>query len=133
MAELLLELYSEEIPAGCQASAAESLRNNLIKNLSEHSITVNNIKYFYSAHRITCVINDLPLLQDKRRIEKKGPAVNAKQQAIDGFLKANNVSLQDLTVQNTPKGDFYFLNQEIEAKSIKDILAHILPTAISNI
>ena len=133
MAELILEFYCEEIPAGMQARAMENLAQNLADALAAHNIKMDNVQTYVAPQRLALLADGLPQKTTARKIEKKGPKVNAPQKAIDGFLAANGLKNTDgLKVQTHPKGDFYILEREEKAHPVTDVLAEILPALTQN-
>ncbi len=133
MAELLLELYSEEIPPKLQISARSQ-----IKEFVENSFEQNNIKYkelsvYSSPTRLTLFIKNLA---DKiKTVSKviKGPKVGSSDQVIQGFLRAKKVNEQDLFKKDTDKGKFYFIKTQSQSILIEDLLIKIIPKAIGSI
>ena len=109
MAELLLELFSEEIPARMQAKAADDLQRLVTEKLKAAGLTFTSAKSFVTPRRLALVIDGLPLAQPDVKEEKKGPRVGSPQQAVDGFLKgAGLTSLDQCEKRDTGKGEFYF-------------------------
>lgn len=133
MADLVLELYSEEIPAGMQAQAAEDLRRLVSEHLAEYEMSVENAEVFAAPQRLALLVRGLEGRTKDRKIEKKGPKVSAPEQAIQGFLKANGLDSTDgLTVCEHPKGDFYLLETEVAGRPVAEVLADAVPAVIEN-
>ena len=88
MAELLLELFSEEIPARMQARAAEDLRRLVTEGLKAQGLEAGEAKAFATPRRLTLVVEGVPAKSPAVSEERKGPRVDAPEQAIAGFLKA---------------------------------------------
>ena len=86
MAELLLELFSEEIPARMQVRAREDLARLLAAKLAEAGLEYKEIRTFATPRRLTAVVDGLPARSPDLREEKKGPRVDAPDAAIKGFL-----------------------------------------------
>ena len=107
MAELLLELLSEEIPAGMQGPAADQLRRHVVVALDEADIGYANAKTHWGARRLALVVDGLATMQADRTIERKGPRTNAPEKAIQGFLGATGVSLEECEVREDKKGAYY--------------------------
>jgi len=108
MPDLLLELFSEEIPARMQARAAEDLRRLVTDRLVEAGLPYEGAKAFVTPRRLTLAVHGVPARQADVREEKKGPRVNAPENAIAGFVKAAGLrSIKDARVQPDKKGDFY--------------------------
>ena len=108
MPDLLLELFSEEIPARMQARAAEDLRKLVTDRLVEAGLVYEGAKAFVTPRRLTLAVYGVPVRQPDLREEKKGPRVGAPEQAVAGFLKAAGLkSIAEAKVQPDKKGDFY--------------------------
>ena len=106
MAELLLELYSEEIPPQLQISARSQLKQLIENSFKEDNIKYKNLSVYSSPTRLTLVIKNL---SDKIEIEAKeikGPKVGSPDQVIQGFIKAKNVSDKDLITKTKKIKDF---------------------------
>ena len=134
MPDLLLELFSEEIPARMQRRAAEDLKSLVTNALVERGCLYEGAQAFATPRRLALHIIGLPAHQPDVREEKKGPRVGAPQQAIDGFLKgAGLTDLSQATIQNDPKkGDFYIAIVESKGKPTADVIADILPCIIKS-
>ncbi len=129
MADLLLELFSEEIPARMQARAADDLRKLVTDQLVAAGFLYEGARTFVTPRRLTLAVHGLPLRGQDVREEKKGPRVGAPQAAIDGFLKsAGLTSIEQATVQSDPKkGDSYIVLIEKPGRATAEVLADILP------
>ena len=109
MAELLLELFSEEIPARMQARAADDLKRLVTDKLKAAGLAFTRADAYATPRRLALVVEGLPTSQPDVKEEKKGPRVGAPQQAIDGFLKSAGLTALDQCEQrDTGKGVFYF-------------------------
>lgn len=131
MPQLLLELFSEEIPARMQKRAACALKENIVNKLIEAKISFAEALEFYTPRRIAIVIEGLPLKQEDIVIEKRGPRIDSPEAAINGFLQANNISQQDLVEQETDKGKFYFAYIKLSGKNTADILNEIISAELN--
>ena len=123
MPELLLELFSEEIPARMQGRAAEDLRRLVVDGLKAQGLEVGEAKAFATPRRLALVVEGVPAKSPDISEERKGPRVNAPEQAIAGFLKsAGLASIGEAQVVADPKkGDFYVARIEKPATtSIKE-------------
>jgi glycyl-tRNA synthetase beta chain len=107
MPDLLLELFSEEIPARMQASAARDLERLMVGALTDRGFLFEGIKAFGGPRRLTLAISGLPAQQKDVREELKGPKVDAPPAAIEGFLKKTGLTKDQLKIETTPKGDVY--------------------------
>ncbi|PPC79693.1 MAG: glycine--tRNA ligase subunit beta, partial [Hyphomicrobium sp.] len=88
MSELLLELFSEEIPARMQVRAAEDLNRLVVEGLKSRGLAVGSAQSFSTPRRLTLVIDGVPKQSPAISEEKKGPRVGAPDQAVQGFLKS---------------------------------------------
>jgi glycyl-tRNA synthetase beta chain len=109
MAELLLELFSEEIPARMQARASDDLKRLVTEKLKTAGLSFTRADAYATPRRLALVVDGLPTAQPDVKEEKKGPRVGSPQQAIDGFLKSAGLSsLDQCEKRDTGKGEFYF-------------------------
>ncbi|MBI5164287.1 MAG: glycine--tRNA ligase subunit beta [Magnetospirillum sp.] len=108
MAELLLEILSEEIPARMQARAAEDLHRLVVEGLAANGLIAEGARAFVTPRRLTVVVEGLPLAGPDVAEERRGPRVGAPEQAMDGFLKASGMALDQLETRDTGKGEFWF-------------------------
>ncbi len=133
MPDLLLELFSEEIPARMQARAAEDLRKIVTDRLVEAGLTYDGAKAFVTPRRLALSVHGVPARQPDVREEKKGPRVGAPDNAIAGFLKAAGLkSISEAKVQPDKKGDFYVAVIERPGRPALDVIGEILPAVIKN-
>src|SRR5690606_7373225 len=106
MPDLLLELFSEEIPARMQRRAADDLRKLVTDALVEAGFVYEGAKAFVTPRRLALTVNGVPVRSADVREEKKGPRVGAPEAAIAGFLKgAGLASISEAQVQPDRKGD----------------------------
>jgi len=134
MSELLLELFSEEIPARLQARAAEDLRRLMVDGFKAKGLEVGEAHGFATPRRLALVVNDVPKKSPAVSEEKKGPRVGAPEQAVQGFLKsAGLASLDDaVVVKDEKKGDFYLARIEKPGRAAGEIIAEVLRETILN-
>jgi glycyl-tRNA synthetase beta chain len=132
MPDLLLELFSEEIPARMQAKAAEDLRRMVTDKLVAEGLVYEGAKAFATPRRLTLTVHGLPARQSDLKEERKGPRVGGAEAAIAGFLKATGLaSLDQAKIQRDPKkGDFYIALIEKPGRATLDVLADMLPVII---
>ncbi len=131
MADFILELYAEEIPAGMQARAAEHLEQAFVSALKARGVEPLGVESYVAPQRLALLVDDMPQKTEEVRSEKKGPRVDAPQQAVDGFLRSN--SLTDVTalrVQQDSKGDYYVFEAVQPAEDMADILATVISEII---
>jgi glycyl-tRNA synthetase beta chain len=132
MPDLLLELFSEEIPARMQANAAEDLRRMVTDRLVAEGLVYEGAKAFATPRRLTLTVHGVPARQSDLKEERKGPRVGGPDAAIQGFLKATGLaSLDEARIQRDPKkGDFYIALIEKPGRATLDVLADILPVIV---
>jgi glycyl-tRNA synthetase beta chain len=131
MPDLLLELFSEEIPARMQARAAEDLRKAVTDRLVAAGLVYEGAKAFVTPRRLALAVHGVPVRQPDLREEKKGPRVGAPDNAIAGFLKAAGLqSIGEAKVQPDKKGDFYVAVIERPGRAALDVIGEILPEVI---
>jgi glycyl-tRNA synthetase beta chain len=132
MPDLLLELFSEEIPARMQAKAADDLRRMVTDKLVAEGLVYEGAKAFATPRRLTLTVHGIPARQSDLKEERKGPRVGGPDAAIAGFLKATGLaSLDEAKIQRDPKkGDFYIALIEKPGRATLDVLADMLPVII---
>ena len=132
MPDLLLELFSEEIPARMQAKAADDLRRMVTDKLVAEGLVYEGAKAFATPRRLTLTVHGIPARQSDLKEERKGPRVGGPDAAIQGFLKATGLaSLDEAKIQRDPKkGDFYIALIEKPGRATLDVLADMLPVII---
>src|SRR3984957_15916557 len=133
MPDLLLELFSEEIPARMQAKAAQDLRKLVMDRLGEAGLVCEGARAFVTPRRLVLAVHGVPARQPDIREEKKGPRVGAPENAVAGFLKAAGLkSISEAKVQPDKKGDFYVAVIERPGRPaievIKDVVMATLVT-----
>ena len=131
MPDLLLELFSEEIPARMQAKAADDLRKMVTDKLVAEGLVYEGAKAFVTPRRLALTVHGIPLRQPDLKQERKGPKVGAPDGAVQGFLKATGLkSLDEAKIQRDPKGDFYIALMEKAGRPAIDVIAEIIPLII---
>jgi glycyl-tRNA synthetase beta chain len=131
MPDLLLELFSEEIPARMQARAAADLERAVNDKLFAAGFRPEGVKAFATPRRLALVATGLPARQADRKEEKKGPRVGAPQAAIDGFLKsAGLASVDKAEIREDKKGAFYVAMVEEKGRDTADVIAGVVPEII---
>jgi glycyl-tRNA synthetase beta chain len=133
MAELLLELFSEEIPARMQTRAREDLARFLGQALGEAGLEYKEIKTFATPRRLVAVVDGLPSRSPDVREEKKGPRVDAPEAAVKGFLKsAGLASVDQAEKREDKKGAFYVALIERPGRATEAVIAGIVPEIVRN-
>ena len=134
MPDLLLELFSEEIPARMQRRAAEDLRRLVTDGLVEGGLTYEGAKSFATPRRLALTVHGVSARSADRREERKGPRVGAPEKALEGFLRAAGLSsIDQAQVQSDPKkGDFYVAVIEKPGRAAEAIVADVVPEAVTS-
>lgn len=132
MPDLLLELFSEEIPARMQRKAADDLKKLVTDALVERGLVYEGAKAFATPRRLALHIAGLPVRGRDVREERKGPRVGAPDAAVQGFLKAAGLaSLDQATIVSDPKkGDSYVAIIEKPGQETVAAIAEIVPAVI---
>ena len=132
MPDLLLELFSEEIPARMQRQAAEDLKRLVTNALVDRNLTYEGAQAFVTPRRLALHVVGLPGAQPTLREERKGPRVGAPEAAIHGFLKSAGLArIEDATIEKDPKkGEFYVASIEKPGRTTGDALAEIIPAIV---
>ena len=131
MAELLLELFSEEIPARMQRGAADELKQRVANKLSALGIAYENEASYVTPRRLVLFMDDIPTVLADTTTEKKGPRVGASAGAIEGFAKTAGTSVEKLEIRNTEKGEFYFSAVHQKGQSTAEIIIRLLKETLA--
>ncbi|WP_407495292.1 glycine--tRNA ligase subunit beta [Pseudooceanicola sp. MF1-13] len=132
MPDLLIELFSEEIPARMQARAAEDLKSRMTNGLVEAGLTYAGAAAFHTPRRLALAVEGLLDASPTLREERKGPRVDAPEKAIEGFLRGAGVARDDLKVQDDKKGQVYVAVIEKPGRPAAEIVAEVLESVIRN-
>ncbi|WP_042693168.1 glycine--tRNA ligase subunit beta [Azospirillum sp. B506] len=132
--ELLIEVFSEEIPARMQAKAALDFRRLIVEKLAAAGLGFQAAVEQSTPRRIALVVNGLPDRTEDIKEEKKGPRVGSPEQAVAGFLKSAGLdSLDQCEQRDTGKGIFYFAVTEKKGRETAAVLAEIIPAAMAEL
>lgn len=130
--QMLLELFSEEIPARMQAAAAEALEKLVVDGLTKAGLKDGlTTRTAVTPRRLVLVVDGLPAAQPDVSEERKGPRADAPEKAMQGFLTANGVTVDDCEKRETPKGTFLFLTIEKKGRPTADVLKDIIESAMA--
>lgn len=122
MSEFFLELFSEEIPARMQADAAAHIERFMTEALKKNELKFDETVSFVASRRLGLCVKGLLVAQADLVEEKKGPAVNAPEQALNGFLRSVGMTKDQLEVRETPKGTFYFASLSRKGRPTAEVL-----------
>jgi len=132
MPDLLIELFSEEIPARMQARAAEDLKKRITDGLVEAGITYAGAAAFSTPRRLNLTLQGVLAQSPTLKEERKGPRVDAPEQAIEGFLRGAGLTKDQLEIRDEKKGQVYFAVIEKAGRPAADIIAEVLDATIRN-
>ncbi|WP_300548138.1 glycine--tRNA ligase subunit beta [Roseovarius sp.] len=132
MPDLLIELFSEEIPARMQARAAEDLKKRMTDALVEAGLTYAGAAAFATPRRLTLALEGLLATSPTLREERKGPRVDAPEKAIEGFLRGAGVAREQLEVRDEKKGQVYYATITRPGRPAAEIVAEELEKIIRN-
>ncbi len=132
MPELMIELFSEEIPARMQARAAEDLRTMVTNALVDAGLTYDGAQAHATPRRLVLSVEGLNAKAADTVEERKGPRVDAPRPAIDGFLKSTGLTLDQLTLQDDKKGKAYMAIIKKSGRAATGVIADFMPTIIRN-
>jgi glycyl-tRNA synthetase beta chain len=132
MAEFLLEIFSEEIPARMQEKAASDLARLVTAKLDEAKLAFDRVQSYVTARRLTLNIDGLALEQPDVSEERRGPRVDAPDQAIDGFLKSVGINRDQAEIREEKKGSFFYAVLNQKGRNTKDVIGEFLPDIIKN-
>ncbi len=134
MPDLLLELFSEEIPARMQRKAAGDLKKMITDGLVEAGLTYEAATPYWTPRRLTLDIRGLTVRSKDVREDIKGPSVSAPEAAIQGFLRKAGLSdIAQAHVHSDPKkGDFYVAHITKSGRAAEEIIAELVPNVVQN-
>ena len=134
MPDLLLELFCEEIPARMQRKAAADLRALVTNALVEAGLTYEGAAAYWTPRRLTLDVRGLSARSADQHDERKGPRIDAPQQAIDGFVRAAGLSsIEAASVRSDPKkGEFYVATTVRPGRDAAHIVAAAIPPIVRN-
>ncbi|WP_170475738.1 glycine--tRNA ligase subunit beta [Ruegeria arenilitoris] len=132
MPDLLIELFSEEIPARMQARAGEDLKKRITSGLVEAGLTYSSAVALTTPRRLALAVEGVLAESPTIREERKGPKVGAPDKAIEGFLRGAGLTRDQLEERDTPKGAVYFAVIEKTGRPAAEIVAEVLEATIRN-
>ncbi len=128
MADMLLELFCEEIPSHLQKRGGDELERQLLSLFEDADLPHGKIEVFTGPRRLTARVRDVALSSPSQREERRGPRPGAPEAAIQGFLKAVGLkSLEECTLREDKKGAYYLAVQERPGRPASEILQDELP------
>ena len=130
--DLLIELFSEEIPARMQKRAGEDLQKLVTNGLVEAGLTYGSAAVFTTPRRLTLALGDMLAASPRQVEERKGPKADAPEKAIEGFLRGAGLTRDQLEERDTPKGKILFAKIEKPGRPAAEIVAEVLEQTIRN-
>ncbi|MDW3182229.1 glycine--tRNA ligase subunit beta [Roseobacter sp.] len=130
MPDLLIELFSEEIPARMQRRAAQDLKKLVTDGMVEAGLTYASAAEFSTPRRLTLTIEGVLANSPTTVEERKGPRVDAPEKAIEGFLRGAGLTRDQLEERDTPKGAVLFARIEKQGRPAAEIVAEVLEKTI---
>ena len=130
MLDLLVELFSEEIPARMQARASSDFKKLMTDGLVDAGLTYSDAVSFATPRRLALSINGLPAQSPSTSQELKGPRLDAPAKAIEGFLRSTGLTNADLEAREDKKGQVYVAKIETAGRAAAEIVAEVLERTI---
>ena len=131
MSDFILELLSEEIPSRMQKQASEYLHREFKQQTEDAGLEFGQIQSFYSMRRLTLIVTNMKSQTAEMTVEKLGPRVDSPDNAINGFLRSNNIkSIDDCDILDDKKGKRYRYIEIVPAKTAITILPQIIEEII---
>ena len=132
MAELFIELFSEEIPAKLQIDARKKIKELITERLEKKEINFKLGKSFSTPKRLVFLFEGIPTKIEQMKKIIKGPKIDAPEKAINGFVKSNNLKISDLYKKKIDKGEFYFAETKSKFIDVLEELKSIIPDALQS-
>ncbi len=134
MSEFFLELFSEEIPATLQKTARDNIQKNFVDFFKKEEIKFkDSISVVSTPNRLIVYCENISQNIIKAEAEIRGPSVNAPEQALNGFIRSNNITKEETFIKKTDKGEFYFFKKPAQTVETKSILQKNLPKILDEI
>ncbi len=133
MSEFFIELFSEEIPANLQKSARKNTLENFKKLFESKNISFKESFSYSVPNRLIIVFEGLPNQIIEKKDDIRGPNTKAPDKAIEGFLRSNNISKDQIFKKETEKGEFYFYNKPEKKFKTHDFLKENIPSVLNDI
>lgn len=132
MSDLLLELFSEEIPSRMQKRAGEDLARLVTQGLKEAGLDFGSVQHFETPRRLCLHVEGVPKKSSDVREERKGPRIDAPEKALEGFLRSTGLTLEECEIHDDKKGQFYVAVIDREGRAAEHIIAELLMNVVRN-
>ena len=133
MSEFFLELFSEETPSSLQKNLRQDLLDNFEKFFSEKFISFRKSSSYSTPNRAIVHFEGLNKQVVLKSVEIKGPNIKAPEIALEGFMRSNNISKEDLFKKSTEKGEFYFFKTKSKKLNTHNLLEEFVPLIMQRI
>jgi glycyl-tRNA synthetase beta chain len=130
MAQFLLELFSEEIPARMQVKAVEDLSRLITQGLTAAEVTFSTPVTYVTPRRLVIAIDGLPTMQTDRMVERKGPRIDAPVAAIEGFLRSAETTIDACEKRDIKGAIFLFSLKTVKGQDTAKLLGELIVKAI---
>ena len=132
MPDLLIELFSEEIPSRMQARAARDLKKLVTDGLVEAGLTYGSAAAFATPRRLALTVEGMLGESPARKEERKGPRLDAPEKALEGFLRSTGLRREQLETRADKKGEVWFATIETPGRAAPEIVAEVLERTVRN-
>ena len=132
MAELFIELFSEEIPSKLQIDAREKIKKILEEKIQKKEVKFDSSISFSTPKRLVFVIDGIREKIEQKKKILKGPKVGVPQVELEGFIRSNNLRNTDIYKKNIDKGEFYFANTKPKIIHLLDEFKSIIPEVLKS-
>ena len=133
MAEFFLELFSEEIPPKLQKNARDFLLENFKQIFKEKNLKFKSSNSYSTPNRLIILFEGLDKEIKEKSEEIRGPNINAPEKALEGFLRSNQITKNEIYKKNTEKGEFYFFKKQEKTVNTFDLLEKNVPLILDKI
>ena len=133
MSELLIELFSEEMPPNLQINARNQLKKLFCEELSLVNLSYKSLDLYSTPTRLTIFISGLPNKIKVLPSEVKGPKLGVPQNIVENFARSKNVKVEDLYEKKLDKGTFYFIKLKGKEINTEEELFKIIPKSLNGI
>ena len=132
-ADFLFELGTEELPPKSLMTLSKALETSITGQLKDLGLAYGQVTPYATPRRLTVIIEALEVQQADRHESRRGPSVKAPEKAVAGFARSCNVSLDDLTIVDTDKGQYYEFDRLVKGAKTLDLLAAVINQALANL
>ena len=132
-ADFLFELGTEELPPKSLMTLSKALETSITGQLKDLGLAYGQVTPYATPRRLTVIIEALEVQQADRHESRRGPSIKAPEKAVSGFARSCNVSLDDLTIVDTDKGQYYEFDRQVKGAKTLDLLAAVIDQALANL